>query len=337
MGQQNRYSQHRWRSQERDRGREANWGHHEEERSLSDRDHYETGGEQRFNSDREPWGRGESSFSGDRRYARGGYAEETGYRPEASRERDDYGQQRSGYPYPGSGRAEQEQWQSGAGTSGRNPPRRRSEEFTNSPYGRMGRYWDNDSDGDTLFGTGRQGGTFGTAAGTRATNALYEANNQSADFYGRSAYGNRPDSYREPWMDRSTSSYGTPPRYGSGDQDFYGRSSQSTQSHRGRGPKGYQRTDERLKELICETLMEDPDIDASEVDVEVSGGVATLSGSVTDRPTKYRIEDAVERIGGITDINNQLRVQRSGADTSSDNRMNRPGGSQSSASTGRRT
>jgi hypothetical protein len=65
-----------------------------------------------------------------------------------------------------------------------------------------------------------------------------------------------------------------------------------------------------LKEIICEHLMEDPDIDASEVNIEVSGAVVTLTGSIEDRRTKYEIEDIIERIGGVRDINNQLKVER---------------------------
>src|SRR5262249_30469691 len=39
----------------------------------------------------------------------------------------------------------------------------------------------------------------------------------------------------------------------------------SAQSYRGRGPKGFARTDERLKEIVCERLTDAPHIDASEI------------------------------------------------------------------------
>jgi len=102
----------------------------------------------------------------------------------------------------------------------------------------------------------------------------------------------------------SQSSYGRNWPQSGGNE--YGGSAQT--SFRGRGPKGYQRTDDRLKEMICEQLMEDPDIDASDVNVEVSGSVVTLTGTVDNRRVKYEIEDTIERVGGIRDINNQLRV-----------------------------
>ena len=81
--------------------------------------------------------------------------------------------------------------------------------------------------------------------------------------------------------------------------------------HRGKGPKGYQRTDERLKEMICERLSEDPDIDASEVTVTCQGGKITLEGTVDSRRTKNAIEDVAEQFG-VSDVQNNLRVQRSG-------------------------
>lgn len=41
--------------------------------------------------------------------------------------------------------------------------------------------------------------------------------------------------------------------------------------HAGRGPKGYQRSDERIREDVCDRLTEHPAIDASEIEVEVKG------------------------------------------------------------------
>lgn len=79
---------------------------------------------------------------------------------------------------------------------------------------------------------------------------------------------------------------------------------------RGLGPKGYQRSDERLQEDICERLTDDRWIDASDVSVRVAGGVVTLEGSVDDRQLKHRIEDVVEQCGGVTEIRNYIAVSR---------------------------
>jgi osmotically-inducible protein OsmY len=82
-------------------------------------------------------------------------------------------------------------------------------------------------------------------------------------------------------------------------------------SHRGRGPKGYMRTDERLLETICERLTDDPRIDASDIEIEVKQQAVTLRGTVDRRHTKYAVEELVED-AGARDIDNQLRVRSSG-------------------------
>jgi hypothetical protein len=115
--------------------------------------------------------------------------------------------------------------------------------------------------------------------------------------------------------------------YPPGFQDDFGSSQRATRSgsgregysaygsHRGKGPKGYTRSDDRLKEVICEKLSDDPMIDASEISVEVTSQVVKLTGTVDDRSTKYEVEELIERCGGVKDIDNQLRV-RSGSSQS---------------------
>ncbi len=81
-------------------------------------------------------------------------------------------------------------------------------------------------------------------------------------------------------------------------------------SYRGRGPKNYQRSDERIREEVCERLAVDHDIDASEIEVSVSSGVVTLGGSVQDRQMKRLAEDVSELVLGVRDVQNNLRVAR---------------------------
>jgi hypothetical protein len=78
----------------------------------------------------------------------------------------------------------------------------------------------------------------------------------------------------------------------------------------GRGPKGYRRTDERIREEVCERLMRHPWADSSEVDVFVKDGEVTLAGTVPDRRTKREIEDVAEDVLGVRDMQNLLRVRR---------------------------
>jgi osmotically-inducible protein OsmY len=82
-------------------------------------------------------------------------------------------------------------------------------------------------------------------------------------------------------------------------------------SFAGRGPKGYVRTDERLREIICERLTNDPHIDASEVDVQVANGEVTLTGAVSERAMKWHAEDLAEHCARGAVVHNRLRVQRS--------------------------
>jgi osmotically-inducible protein OsmY len=77
--------------------------------------------------------------------------------------------------------------------------------------------------------------------------------------------------------------------------------------HRGKGPKGYERSDERLKELVCERLTDDDSIDASDVSVEVQDGRVTLEGTVESRRAKYDVEECAAQCGA-QDIVNNLRI-----------------------------
>lgn len=79
-------------------------------------------------------------------------------------------------------------------------------------------------------------------------------------------------------------------------------------SHRGRGPKGYRPSDERLEEIICERLTDDPFVDASDVTVEVENAEVTLAGTVQVRQQKYAIEDIVADVSGVIEIHNRLIV-----------------------------
>jgi osmotically-inducible protein OsmY len=78
----------------------------------------------------------------------------------------------------------------------------------------------------------------------------------------------------------------------------------------GRGPKGYQRSDARITEDVCDRLADDPYIDASNMEVAVNKGEVTLSGTVSDRDDKRRAEDLIDDISGVREVHNQLRVVR---------------------------
>ncbi|WP_232337567.1 BON domain-containing protein [Deinococcus arboris] len=81
------------------------------------------------------------------------------------------------------------------------------------------------------------------------------------------------------------------------------------QSYRGRGPKGYTRSDDRIREAVNDALEDHHGLDASEIEVQVKDGEVTLTGTVSDRMQKRIAEDCLDGLRGVKDIHNQLRVQ----------------------------
>jgi osmotically-inducible protein OsmY len=84
-----------------------------------------------------------------------------------------------------------------------------------------------------------------------------------------------------------------------------------TGSHVGRGPRGYRRSDERIREDVNDRLTDDYHLDASDIEVSVNDCVVTLTGRVDSRHDKRRAEDIAESVSGVTDVTNQLRVGQS--------------------------
>jgi osmotically-inducible protein OsmY len=82
---------------------------------------------------------------------------------------------------------------------------------------------------------------------------------------------------------------------------------------RGVGPRGYIRSDERIREDISDALTEADDIDASGITVEVGNGVATLGGRVEQRWMKHRAEDLADACIGVRDVRNNIQVGSAGA------------------------
>ncbi len=100
--------------------------------------------------------------------------------------------------------------------------------------------------------------------------------------------------------------FGEYPRYGKN----LNRQARAHRSFVGVGPKGYKRSDERIEDEICEALARDKYIDASDIEVDVEDGIVTLSGSVTDRDDRLDAEVLVERVLGVEDIKNDIKVNR---------------------------
>lgn len=102
-----------------------------------------------------------------------------------------------------------------------------------------------------------------------------------------------------------------------GDHDALERRMQDGRgSHYGKGPKGYRRSDERIRDEVSDRLSDDHWLDASDIEVRVENGEVTLSGTVADRDSKRRAERLAESAGGVSDVQNNIKV-RQGASTGS--------------------
>jgi hypothetical protein len=160
----------------------------------------------------------------------------------------------------------------------------------------QGRQWQGNE------GMGRNYGNWGDQGfqGYRSRGNFGEGTYGSGNFA-----GNRSGrQFNEPRFDENWrgSGYGDFDRFG--DTGNFGMSG----PHAGKGPRGWQRSDERIREDVSDRLEQHGHIDASELDVEVHNGEVTLRGSVDDRRQKRLAEDLVESITGVKDVHNELRV-----------------------------
>lgn len=177
---------------------------------------------------------------------------------------------------------------------------------------RWDRYRDRDRDRDPerydrgdepnrgMFGYEGEGYMHG---GARDLDREYGGRDDNRDYgYGRDA------GYRGGGYLGGSYSGGTDYRGTNFDTNFGMGIEPARQSFRGIGPKNYERTDDRIREDVCERLSQDEYVDASDIDVTVSGGIVTLSGSIDRRMSKRRAEDIAESVGGVRDVQNNLRL-----------------------------
>ena len=198
------------------------------------------------------------------------------------------------------------------------------------------RDWDRDRDRDDWRGSYGQGQSGYAAGRQRDDRAMhFESRNHSY----RDDRGEHDRGTDERWnggnMYREQTGYGSQQReswggrgatdqggmYGQGgyDEGMHGSGGMQNEygsqgyqgyrgGHRGKGPMNYQRSDERIRESVCEALSEDDHIDASRIEVNVKDGEVTLTGSVEERHMKRLAEDVAERISGVKDVQNHIRI-----------------------------
>ncbi len=103
-----------------------------------------------------------------------------------------------------------------------------------------------------------------------------------------------------------------------GDDEAASRRQQDMRSgggHRGRGPSGYVRSDDRIREDINDRLTDYDYLDATNISVEVKGCEVTLTGTVDSRYAKRVAEDIADDVSGVKNVENRLRVN-AGSSTS---------------------
>jgi osmotically-inducible protein OsmY len=184
--------------------------------------------------------------------------------------------------------------------------------------GYWGRGWENERDDDareSRYGSyGRSGAERGYSEGMR--DYSQQRYNYPTGFRSNESYGQRGYDYDRDrndrgedrgWWDRASDAVAS----WFGDEDAERRRRMDQQrEHRGRGPKGYRRSDERIKEDVNDRLSDDYYIDASDVEVMVTNTEVTLTGTVNSREDKRRAEDIAESVSGVTNVENRLRVKQ---------------------------
>lgn len=115
----------------------------------------------------------------------------------------------------------------------------------------------------------------------------------------------RPRDEERTWFDRARDEVSS----WMGDRDAMHRR-QADGEHRGRGPKGYRRSDERIRDDVNDRLTDDAWLDAQGVEVMVQDAEVTLTGTVRSREDKKRAEAIAETVSGVDHVQNNLRVDR---------------------------
>ena len=126
----------------------------------------------------------------------------------------------------------------------------------------------------------------------------FSGNPEFGGYYARDAHrGGLGDDYAR---DRGFS--------GGGAHDDYVRDHDRYTSHRGKGPKNWDRSDERTRAVVNELLMDHDGIDATNIDVKVENAEVTLTGTVGSRWDRRLAEDIAYHCRGVHDVHNRLTV-----------------------------
>jgi osmotically-inducible protein OsmY len=101
-------------------------------------------------------------------------------------------------------------------------------------------------------------------------------------------------------------------RYGGYGQAYgggHGGEKYEEAASRARPPRGYRRSDERIRDEVYERLAHQDWIDAEDVEVRCEDGVVTLTGTVERRRDRRVAEDLAHEVRGVHDVMNELRAR----------------------------
>jgi len=231
------------------------------------------------------------------RYAADRYGSDRG-RPDPRRE------------YPGSQQRGSEPWQGGYYGQGRR--------WTGEPFDGEDQRRTRDGGQDRYREAGRSGrserygpSSYGGQSSSGFAPSPYDEGDVSSWYGGDTGMGDpgssRPGYDRQGYERQGQRQSGG--WQGQSQQSAFGGGSRSGQ-FRGHGPRGYQRSDDRIREDVCELLTHHGEIDAREMDVEVQGATVVLRGTADSGRTRRLAEELVEGIPGVRDVRNELRVNR---------------------------
>lgn len=232
---------------------------------------------------------GRGRHRGPRGYAAGGQDADRQWR---QMHRDRRHEGAAGYNASGPVQGGWEFGEEGYESYGREPPRAYYDEYGRDPRGPEREYGRGGGQGAARarsdYGYGAH-----TPYGYRGQNE-YDRRGRGGDYAEGGRHRNGED---RSWLERA----------GERVSSFFGADGEG--QHRGRGPKGYRRSDERIREDVSDRLTDDPWLDASNVEVAVRECEVVLSGTVSTRQDKRRAENLVEAVSGVKNVANNLRVE----------------------------
>lgn len=80
--------------------------------------------------------------------------------------------------------------------------------------------------------------------------------------------------------------------------------------YQGRGPKGWKRSDERIKDEVCSALKHSLEVDASELEVDVKDHCVYMKGSLPTKGMRIVAEDLVGSVPGVEDVFTQIKIKK---------------------------